>query len=145
MQQQPFTDGLHIIAHAQTLQVHYPEAAETAGADVLVGPQFDVHVDRETVIAAAAPDADTERRDLGVIDIHARCAGAPLRFGIVVPAQQVDNRLLGAAHEFAHPEAAAGEVEQEINHELAGTVVGHLSAPIRTYDRNRSFLQYVFG
>jgi hypothetical protein len=58
--------------------------------------------------------------------------------------QKLDDRLLQAADEFAHLEAAPGKVEQRIDDDLAGAVVGNLSAAVDLDQRNAVIDKPVF-
>ena len=87
------------------------------------------------MIAAAAADAQTQRSDFRRTHIDARCIGAIYRSDVVCR-QQIDHRLLHQTHQRAHREAAPLHVEQQINHDLAGTVVGDLPAAVDAYHRD---------
>jgi uncharacterized protein YcfJ len=53
-----------------------------------------------------------------------------------VRGQQVDHRLLHAAHQLADAVAAPPEVDQHVGHHLPGAVVGDLAAAVDGHDRN---------
>ena len=48
-------------------------------------------------------------------------------------------------HQFAHLEAAALQVEQQVDDDLAGAVVGDLAAAVDLHDRDADVAQQVFG
>src|SRR3990172_6077113 len=114
-----------------------------ARVDVGERGQVHVHVQRQAVIAKPVLDLQSQRGDLGFADIHAGRIFAALRSHAEF-AEQVDYRLLHQAHQFAHIDLPAAQVEQQVGDDLAGTVIGDLSAAIDLYYRDVRALQQVF-
>ena len=101
------------------------------------------------MIAATAPDAQAERGDLGdaavlAVDIDAGCP-VETPGGDALSGKQVDDCLFDARDEVLDLEAAPGEIDQQIENDLAGAVVGDLSAAINPDERNRGRTQEVLG
>src|SRR5205814_8787506 len=114
----------------------------SAGIDAVVWGQIHGDVEREAMEAAAAADAQAERHDLGVADVHARGAVAARRLD--APAgQRVDGGLFDAAHELAHADPQPPQVQQRIRDQLARAVVGDLPAAVHRNDGNPAWRQDV--
>jgi hypothetical protein len=58
---------------------------------------------------------------------------------------QFDHRALQQHHQVAHTQAIAAQVEQHVQHQLAGTVIGDLSAAIGLHDGNVAGGQHMAG
>jgi hypothetical protein len=80
---------------------------------------------------------------LALADIDAGGARQALRRDAVA-GQQVDHRLLDAIHQAAHLELAPAQVEQQIDHDLAGAVVSDLAAAVDLHHRDADVTQQVF-
>ena len=123
------TDSTLASGLAERGELRHLQAGVAAGIDALERFEIHVHVEREAVVAGAAADADAHARDLPAVDIHARRVLAAL--GGDAEARAVgDDGALERGHEIAHAEARAADVDEWIDHELAGTVIGHLPAAI---------------
>src|SRR3546814_10149512 len=59
--------------------------------------------------------------------------------------QRVDHRVLDPAHVVAHADLQAPQVEQRIDHDLAGAVVGHLATTVDVQHRDVAGHQHVLG
>src|SRR5579859_1170946 len=94
------------------------------------------------MVAAAAAHADADGADLARIHIHAGCI-APAAGLDAVARQGVDDAVLQRLHQFTHAELAAAQVDERIYHQLAGTVVGDLAAPVYVDHRDVAGGQYV--
>ncbi|KAG0770863.1 hypothetical protein G6F22_017016 [Rhizopus arrhizus] len=91
---------------------------------------------------AAAAHAEAERGDLGAADVDAR--GTLAAFGTDVPlGQGIDEGLLDAADIVAHTNAQPRQAQQRIDHDLAGTVIGHLAAAVHVQHRDLARRQHM--
>ena len=106
-----------------------------ARIDALKGLQIHVDVEGEAVIAAGAPHAQPDAGEFAPLDVHARCIGAALRLN-THGCHIVDDAALQSGQQRAHPEPGAAHVDQRIDDELSGGVVGHLPASIDLQHRN---------
>ncbi|GAB1423472.1 hypothetical protein MASR2M16_07060 [Thauera terpenica] len=87
------------------------------------------------MVAAAVLHPQAECGDLGLIDVHTR--GAVLALGNkAIVAKRVDDGLFHQLHQLAHLETAAREVDEEVGDELAGAVIGDLSATVDVHQRD---------
>src|SRR3990172_566650 len=114
-----------------------------ARVDVGERGQVHVHVQHKAVIAAAVLDLQSQRGVFAFADIPAGRILAALRSHAEF-AEQVDYRLLHQAHQFAHIDLPAAQVEQQVGDDLAGAVIGDLSAAIDLYYRDVRAVQQVF-
>src|SRR5438128_6392412 len=114
------------LAKAQIASLRNGQPGITAG--VYGGKGREVHVDVECEAMVRPPPRYpyAERRDLGTVHVAARCAGPAHRSA----PQQVDHRLFQEADEGLDLHAAAREIDQGVEHDLAGPVVGDLAAAI---------------
>ena len=73
-----------------------------------------IHVEAQPVVAAAVADPQPERRDLRILDVHARAhrRGAAPRMPIL--REQVYHGLFQHPDQRAHVEFAAAQVEQGV-------------------------------
>ena len=132
--------------------LHRGDAApvEAAGDDAGEVPEAGVHVQRETVPRHAVRDVDAQGAELAVPDPDAAVAVVAVR-GYAEVGRRPDDRLLDAGDVVEHAEAAAGEVEDRIAHELAGAVVGDVPAAVGLGEPDagggapRFVPQHVFG
>jgi len=80
--------------------------AIAADVDALEGPQIERHVERETVITGATPDAQADAGELGGADIDAgrlpRAARGDTQF-----ARVRDDRVFERHHQLPHAEGVA--------------------------------------
>ena len=106
-----------------------------ARVDVGERAQVHVHIESQTVIAITVLDLQAERGDLGITHIYAGRILAALRSHAEF-SQQVDHGLFHHAHQFAHVDLPAAQVEQQVGDDLAGAVIGDLPAAIYFYDRD---------
>ena len=81
------------------------------------------------MITTTFSNTQSEGGDLGLADVNAGRPGARLRFDTVM-LEQRDDRLLDAADQALDADTEPQDVEQTVNHQLAGTVVGDLPAAI---------------
>ena len=97
------------------------------------GREVHVDVEREAMISPAAHDAEAERGDLGAVrrrrPARPACARAPR-------SEEVDHGLLEQPYEALDLDAAAREVDQRVDHDLAGAVIGDLAAAIGLHHRD---------
>ena len=99
------------------------------------GRKVERHVQRQAVVAALAAHAHADARKLGARDVDARRAAAALGAHAGLRGE-VDHRTLERGDEVAHPEGGALQVDERIDHQLPGTVVGHLPAAIDLHHRD---------
>ena len=112
-----------------------PQAAIAARIDARERFEVAVQIQAQAVIGAAATDLQSQRGDLRICDINTGHAGAPVP-GNADAAQRFDDDALDQFHQLPHPEVAPAEIQQQINHQLAGPVVGDLPAAVARHDRN---------
>src|ERR1051326_8608904 len=108
------------------------EAGVTTGINHGKGRKVHVDIEREPMVGAPLPNANAERRDLGAVDVDAGRAHPAL----ATATQQVDDRLLEERHELPYLDAAPGEVDERVDDELAGAVIGDVAAAIGPDQRN---------
>src|SRR5574343_17569 len=113
----------------QVFGLDHPQASIAAGVDRVEWGKIHLDVERDAVVRAAVADAQAEGGNLGVADIDARCSVAAFG-GDAVTGQQIDDRLLNGADQFAHLDLQARQVEQHVDHYLARAVVGHLATAV---------------
>src|SRR5690606_34106386 len=100
------------------------------------------YVEGQAVEGAAAAHANAQRGDLGPAHVHARRALAALATDVPL-VQRVDDGLLDPAHVLAHADPDPAQVQQRIQHDLPGTVVGHLAAAVHVQYRDVARRQHV--
>src|SRR5882672_8041780 len=104
-------------------ELRHLQAGIAAGIDALERLEIHVHVEREAVVTGAAADADAHAPDFLPGHIDARRVLAAL--GADAERRAVrDERALHRGNEIAHAESRAADVDEWIDHELPGTVVG---------------------
>src|SRR5262245_65016673 len=106
--------------------LRYGEAGITAGVDCRERGEVHVDVQRKAMVRPPLAHANAERRDLGAVHVDARRARTPLP----APVEQVDHCLLQKRYELLHLDAAAGKIDQGIDHELSGAVIGDVTPAI---------------
>ena len=114
---------------AERRELRHLQARIAAGIDALERLEVHVHVEREAVIAGAAADAQADARDLAAVDVHAGRVLAALG-GDAEAGAVVDDGAFQRGDEVAHAEAGAADVDEWIDDELAGAVIGDLPAAI---------------
>ncbi len=112
------------------------EARIAAGVDRREGREVHVHVERDSVIAAAAPHPKPERGDLRTVDVYARRAVPALGSHTVSP-EHFDHRILDQAHHPTNGQAAPRQVDERIHDRLSRPVIGDLPAAVDALDWNR--------
>src|SRR6185369_4247418 len=125
-------------------ELRHLQSRVTAGIDALKRLEVHVHVEREAVITRAAADAQADAGDLATIDVDTRrvlaALGADAEAGTVV-----DHGAFQHGDEVAHAEPRAADVDEWIDHELAGAVIGDLPAAIDLHDGNVAGREHVAG
>ena len=111
------------------------EPPVTAGIDARKGFEIHVDVQTEAMITTSFSNAQSERGDLGVADVNPGRARPRLAVDAVF-GEQVDHRLLDARDQALDAETEPRQVEQRVEHELAGTVVSDLPAAVDRDDRD---------
>ncbi len=98
---------------------------------------------------AALADAQAKGGQLGLhaeLVLHVDPGGIGLGIGRnVALGQGVDDGGFQAGYQLAHRQLAAAHVHQYVEHQLAGTVIGHLAAAIALHHRNVAGGEQVFG
>src|SRR6185295_18049751 len=116
----------------------------SAGIDALKRLEVHVHIEREAVITRAAADAQADAGDLAAVNVHARrvlaALGTDAEAGTVL-----DDGAFQRGDEVAHAEPRAADVDEWIDHELAGAVIGDLPAAIDLHDGNVAGREHVAG
>src|ERR1017187_2809546 len=110
-------------------KLRHLQARIAAGIDASEGLQIHAHVERKSMIGGAAPDANAEAGKLALIDVDARSALAAVRPDAKLR-RIVDDGFLERRDEVPHAQARTLQVNERIDDELPGTVIGHLSAAI---------------
>src|ERR1700689_157728 len=122
-------------ARAQVGKLRHLEIRIAARVDALKGRKIHVDVESKSVIRGTAPDADTKTCKLCACDVDTRRIAAA--FGVDAPlARVVYDARLESADEVAHRQRRALQVNERIDDELSGTVIGHLPAAIDLQNRN---------
>ncbi|MNG96147.1 hypothetical protein D3C79_552040 [compost metagenome] len=89
---------------------------------------------------AALADSQAQGGEFGLhaqIVLHVDAGGIGLGIGLNTALRQgIDDGGFQAGHQFAHRELAAAHVHQHVEHQLAGTVIGHLAAAIALHHRD---------
>lgn len=124
-------------------KVRHLESLVTTGIDARKRLEVGIDVECHAVKARAAPNPETHAGNLPASDVDARRVGARQRIDVAF-SQQIDNALLERRHELAHADAGALEVDQRVDHEDAGAMVGDLAAAIDLYDRDIAGRKHVF-
>src|SRR5690606_2386462 len=93
---------------------------------------------------AAPPYAQTQGSDLGVIHVDPRRTLAQ-GSGDAPGGKNLQQCFLNKVDQGAYPEAAAADIQQEVHHQLARPVIGHLAATVRLYNRDAVRVEDVFG
>src|SRR5690349_6752222 len=123
-------------------ELRHLQARVTAGIDALERLEVHVHVEGQAVVAGAASDAQPDARDLAAADVHAGRILAALGLDAERGAIR-DHGALEGGHEVTHAEAGAADVDEWIDDELAGAMVGHLPAAIDLHHRDVAGREHV--
>src|SRR5690606_37424505 len=115
-----------------------------AGIDLAERPEIHVDVEAEAMVAATPADPQAERGDLATVDIDPWSL-RPRHCGDAIPGQQIDDRLLQEGHQPSYPQIAPPQIEQRIEDQLAGAVIGHLAAAIGGDDRDFARREQMLG
>jgi hypothetical protein len=121
----------------QVCEARDGKARIAAGVDPLERLHVQIQVQRNAVVAAAAPDPEANRGDLGAIDIDTgriragRCKDA-------VVGQQIDHGPFEQVHQGLDADAHPWKLQQQIGDELSRTVVSDLSAAVGLHHRDVS-------
>src|SRR5688572_1029624 len=125
-------------------QLRHLQSGVATGIDALEGLEFHVHVERQAVVAGAATDAQAHAGDLAAIDVDA--GRVPAAFGRDAETGAIiDDGALQRRDEIAHTESGAADVDEWIDHELAGAVIGHLAATVDLDHGDIARGEYVAG
>ena len=117
------------------LQGGHGLAHVAAGIDALPGCQIHVPVDGQPVVGRATADAQPQGRDLG--PVHVDPGGVIPVHGLNAQAgKEIDNAFLNGGYQAAAAQAQAFDIQHQVNHCLAGAVVGDLPATVTVYHRN---------
>ena len=140
----------NVIPHGEHVTIAYGRDYDDVSpiSGVLLGGgahtvEVAVDVERHAVKAGAAANAQADAGELDPIHVDARRIAAAGRFD-AVPGAQVDDALFQAAHEIAHAQARAPQIDERVDHELAGSVVGHLAAAVDLDHRDVAGREQVF-
>ena len=82
-----------------------------------------------------AADAQADARELGTIGVDARRFG-PGRRSDSTFSNEIDDALLQGGYEVANADLFPPNVDQRVNHQDAGAVVGHLAATVDLHYRD---------
>ena len=96
------------------------------------------------MIRTTATNTESELGDLSAIHINARRRRLEHTFD-VVEREKLDQSLLDMVDKVADAEFAALEIEEEVEHPLAGAVVGDLAAAVDLDDGDIAGGEDVFG
>src|SRR5450759_2444501 len=114
---------------AQFAGLRHAQSGIAARVDVGERGQVHIYIERQAVIAITVLDLQSQRGDLRIVHIHAGSVLASL-CGHAEFAEQVDNRLFHQAHQLAHVDFPAANIEQQVSDDLAGAMISDLSAAI---------------
>src|SRR5262245_12179066 len=103
-----------------------------AGIDRVEWREIHVDVECHAVVRAPPHDADTERGNLGALDVDTGSAGPALR----ARSKKIDDGLFEQLHEALHLDAATREIDQRVDHDLTGAVVRGVAAAVGLDDRD---------
>ena len=95
------------------------------------------------MIGASPSHPEAECGNLRAFEIDPGSPGAACG-GETRRAEHPDRALFEQMHEVPHSEPGAPEIDECVCHELTGTVIGHLTAPIALHHRHIPGGQHVF-
>lgn len=105
----------------------------TTRIDARIRFQIHVDIDGQSVITAAPLDAQAKRGDFATADVDAR--RAPFAISPHAPRlQEIDDRLLQYLDQTPYADTTPAEIEQDVDHELTGAMVGHLTPTVGAHD-----------
>ena len=113
------------------------------GIDPREGFQIHVDVEGQAVIAATLADPKTEGREFFPRHVDTRGGLFPDGLDTRLPGQ-IDHGLLQRRHQPARAHFPPAKVKQYVDHQLTGTVIGNLSAPVGARHGNRARIQDMF-
>src|ERR1700676_2832678 len=113
----------------------YGEPPMSTHVDALEWLQIERYVERQPVITRAAANPQSKAREFGAADIHPRRLARTLRVE-PEPGNIGDDGIFERDHQFAHAQAPAPQINERIDHELAGAVIRHLTAAVDLHDRD---------
>src|SRR5205085_10911794 len=111
---------------ADAARLRDPQAGVAARVDGGKGREVHVDVQGESMVGPDTRHPYAERRDLGTLHIDSRRAWAARR----LRADEINDRLLEQPNEGLHLDVAAAEIDEGVEHDLPGTVIGHFAATI---------------
>ncbi len=94
------------------------------------------------MIAGPASDAQSQRHDLRALDVNARCTFLALA-GDAEISKQRDHGLLEPEDQLARADPETAQIDERVEDQLPGAVVGHLSASVHRNDRDRAGQEHV--
>ncbi|MNE57893.1 hypothetical protein D3C80_1528840 [compost metagenome] len=92
----------------------------------------------------AIADPQAEGGDLRSIDINARGIGLGRRLDAIT-GQQLDQAAFDPGDQITHTKPEPAHIKQQVSHQLARTVIGHLAAPVGLHYWNIAGHQQVLG
>src|SRR5581483_5036873 len=137
-----FGGGPHRPDIAQIRQPGHHEPGVPAGVDAAERLEIDAHVQGDAVICRTTAHADADARQLAALDVYAGSISAALgnyaELGSII-----DDAALESGDDVANTESGTPQVDQRVDDELTGTVIGNLAATIDLHDRNVARSQYM--
>ncbi len=133
-----------IVFRTKSRQVSDVKILKAAGIDSRERFEIDTHIKGHAVEAGTAADSQTDAGQLDAVDVNSGCV-ATTGGGNVELGSEIDNALFERGYEVANAEPGPANVDERINHELAGTVIGNLAATINLHDRDVARCEQVFG
>src|SRR5262249_19895941 len=127
--------ALHSARATQLDELRHLQSLVTTRVDPLKRLEIEIHIQREAVITAVPADANSNTTEFFARNINAGRAAARLGRDSEFE-RKPDDALLQSSHDVAHTQLRAPQVHERIHHQLAGTVVGDLSATIDLHHRD---------
>ena len=112
-------------------------STQSAGIDSGKGLEVHINVESEPMITASFTNTESERRNLFAIYVYPRRADHTGRRQVRA-FKNVDNGLLDGLNQAFNSDPRTLEVIEYISHQLAGCVIGDLTAAVGIYDRDVS-------
>jgi hypothetical protein len=104
--------------------------------------EVEVHIHGQTVITAVPPNPDADAAELFITHIDSRRAAPGFSRDAKV-SSHLNHALLESGHNIPHAQLGTPEINERIHHQLAWTVVRHLSTAIDLNNRNIAGRQHV--